>query len=536
MLRFAGHEIDLGRKELRRGGEPVHVEPQVFDLLVHLIENRARVVSKDELLDVVWSGRIVSEAALSSRINAARRALGDDGDRQELIRTIHKRGFRFMGDVLDEAPAAAPAPVPVPVPAAMPAPLPGPSGSSRKPSIVVLPFVDLNPDAGTEYFAYGLTEDIIRLLARNRWLDVLSRHSGAAFGDRQVPLREIAAALGVRYLMQGSVLKRGQNVRIVADLICAETDRQLWSEIYDLPLMDIMPVTEAMARQIAAVMEPEMARIERELAMRKPPDNLDAWDSYQRGLWNLWGFTKPSMDQAEEMFRQAITLDPSFARAYGALSYVNLQRVFLSPPDQRPRLLAEAMRGARVAVSLDDRDCMNLCVLGRAHCMLGEYDDAIAVLEQCVEMNPSFAQGYFALAFALTWCGREIDALTLVERAIELSPRDPHLTSFHLLRALAHFALGDLEAVVSCSRIAMRLRNASHTAFALHAAALGLSGRAQAAQATVEELRRRVPDYSCAYGRSDLFFCSDQAVVERFAEGLALVGIPETAAVASGTV
>jgi tetratricopeptide (TPR) repeat protein len=179
---------------------------------------------------------------------------------------------------------------------------------------------------------------------------------------------------------------------------------------------------------------------------------------------------------------------------------------------------------------------MNLCVLGRAHCMLREHEDAVAMLEQCVELNPSFAQGYFALAFALTWSGREIEALTLVERAIELSPRDPHLTSFHHLRALAHFALGDLEAVVSCSRMAMRLQNASPGSFALHAAALGLIGRAEAAQATVEELLRRAPDYSCAYGRNDLFFCSDPAVIERFAEGLALVGLPEMAAVASGTV
>jgi len=527
MLRFAGHEIDLGRKELRRGGEPVHVEPQVFDLLVHLIENRGRVVSKDELLDAVWNGRIVSEAALSSRINAARRALGDDGDRQELIRTIHKRGFRFMGEVLDAAPEIGAT-----------APRPAPGGTSRKPSIVVLPFVDLNPDSGTEYFAYGLTEDVIRLLARNRWLDVLSRHSGAAFGDRSVSPREIAAALKVRYLMQGSVLRRGSHVRIVADLICGETDRQLWSETYDLPLMDIMPVTDAMARQIAAVMEPELARIEREVAMRRPPENLDAWDSYQRGLWNLWGFTRPSMDEAEEMFRQAIALEPGFARAHGALSYVNLQRTFISPPEQRPHLLAEAMRGARTAVALDDRDCMNLCVLGRAHCMLREHEDAVALLEQCVELNPSFAQGYFALAFALTWCGREIDALTLVERAIELSPRDPHLTSFHHLRALAHFVLGDLEAAVSCSRMAMRLQNVSHCTFALHASALGLIGRAEAAQASVEELLRRVPDYSCAYGRTDLFFCPDPAVVDRFAEGLALAGLPEVAAVAtaSGTV
>src|SRR5262245_3473186 len=182
-LVFAGHEIDLRRQELRRAGQLVHMEPQVYDLLVHLVRNRDRVVSKDELFDTIWSGRIVSEAALSSRINAARKAIGDDGDRQALIKTIHRRGFRFVAEVeaaaltIEETPAARPA------------------DASRKPSIAVLPFANLSQEPDTDYFSYGLTEDVIRLLARNRWLDVLSRHSAAAFQGRDTDPREIGAAL-----------------------------------------------------------------------------------------------------------------------------------------------------------------------------------------------------------------------------------------------------------------------------------------------------------------------------------------------------
>ena len=169
-LVFAGHEIDLRGQELRRAGEVVHVEPQVYDLLLHLIHHRDRVVSKDELLDTIWNGRIVSEAALSSRINAARKAIGDDGDRQVLIKTIHRRGFRFIG-VVQEATTVNAAPVDA-------APSPEPVAPTQKPSIAVLPFTNLSREHDTDYFSYGLTEDVIRLLARYRWLDVLSRHSG----------------------------------------------------------------------------------------------------------------------------------------------------------------------------------------------------------------------------------------------------------------------------------------------------------------------------------------------------------------------
>ncbi len=534
-IAFAGLEMDLRRQELRRGGETVHVEPQVFDLLLHLVRNRDRVIGKDELLDVVWNGRIVSEAALSSRINAARKAVGDDGERQALIKTVHKRGFRFIGDAQehpDEDPpepppqSAAPADPPA-APVAVPLPSATRSEAGGRPSVVVMPFANLSPEQDTEYFSYGLTEDIIRLLARNRWLEVLSRHSAAAFKGREVPAQEIGAALGVRYLVQGSLAKRGERVRIGADLVCAETGRQLWSETYDLGLADLLHVQDAMAEQIAATIEPELSRLEREAAVRKPPSTIDAWDCYQRGLWHLWGFTTPSLAEGEAMFRQAIGLDPGFARAHGALSYVHLLRTFVSAPAERPALLEAAMRHAREAVALDDQDCMNLCVLGRVHCMLRDYAEAVAALEQCVALNPSFAQGWFALAFTLTWCGREEEALALVERATELSPRDPHLTSFHHLRALAYFSLGDMEAAADYARRAARLPNASPCSFAVHASALGLLGRPADAQGSLAELLRREPAYCCASAPADLFFCADADLVERFVTGLRRAGLSE---------
>ncbi len=516
-LSFAGHEVDLRRQELRRDGSRVHVEPQVFDLIVHLLRNRDRVVSKDELLDTIWNGRIVSEAALSSRINAARKAVGDDGDRQSLIKTIHKRGFRFVGEVTEEAEDDV---------AEIPAPEPPVASPSTRPSVVVLPFANLSSEPDTDYFSYGLTEDVIRLLARHRWMDVLSRHTAAAFRGREVDAREIGTTFGVRYLVHGSVAKRGERVRLAADLVSAETGAQLWSETYDLALADVLDVQRAMAEQIAAAIEPELARLEREAAVRRPPTNLGAWDCYQRGLFHLWGFTQPGMAEAEAMFRRAVELDPAFARAQGALAYVLLQETVVSERAGRAALLEEAMRLSRSAVALDNQDCMNLCVLGRVHAFRHDYEEAIALLEQSVALNPSFAQAHFALGCTKVWSGRAREGIADVERAAELSPRDPHLSSFYATRAFAHITLGEYAEAVEYGRRATRVPNAKAWPYLMLIAALGLMDRIEEARRVVAALIEKEPDYTLEVARSDFFFCADQAVVDRCLDGLRRAGLP----------
>ena len=534
-LVFAGHELDPRRQELRREGEVVHVEPQVFDLLAFLIRNRDRIVSKDEILDTIWDGRIVSEAALSSRINAARKAIGDSGNDQIFIRTFHKRGFRFVAEAAEvpdgegEAPVAEPpraAPEARPEAAEAQA-LPEPAFDRHKPSVAVLPFTNVGGDPDHEYFAYGLTEDVIRMLGRNRWLTVLTRHSAAAWRGKEVDPREIGLALGVRYLVKGSVRKIGERVRITAELVSAEDGAQLWSEVYDIPLSDIFDIQDAMARQIAAVIEPELATIEREIAHRKAPQSLDAWDCFQRGLWHMWAFTTPGLAEAEAMFRRAIELEPGLARAHAGLSYVYLQSIWYRDPAGRAGLLDKAMELARTSVALDERDSLCRCVLGRAQCMAQHYEDAIAELEATVELNPSFAQGYFALAFTLVWCGREDEAIALLEQAVELSPRDPHLWTFYNARAFAHFSLGELKSAAFFARKGTRTPNATHFPFATLTASLGLLGEQEEARAAAADLLERKPDYTCAFAREDLFFCANQDFIDRYAEGLRRAGVPE---------
>ena len=359
--RFAQFEIDPNQHELRRAGESMHIEPQVFDLIVHLMRNRDRIVSKDELIETIWNGRIISEAALSSRVNGARRVLGDNGNDQVFIKTLHKRGFRFVADVQEisvtpdqDVPLAPVAVAPDTVSTRV---LPSAEVDSlndvvsesiradaiTRSSIAVMPFGNMSGDPENDYFSYGLTEDIIRLLARNRWLAVISRHSTMAFQDRQVDPREVGRQLAVKYLVFGSVRKIPDAVRITAELVRTIDGEQLWSETYDLQLDSIFEVQEEMATQIAATIEPELSKVEQKLAARKAPSSLDAWDCYQRGLWNFWRFTAPGFDEAEAYFERAIAADPKFARGHGALSYVNVQRAFVDDPKDRPARLETAL-------------------------------------------------------------------------------------------------------------------------------------------------------------------------------------------------
>ena len=219
---FDNCSLDVERRELRRAGALVAVEPQVFDLLVHLIRNRGHVVGKDDLLECVWQGRIVSDSALANRINAARTAVGDSGDSQRIIRTLPRKGFRFVGEVAEEKIDTA-------------APQSGPASSPRKlalpdqPSIVVLPFMDMSPKQNEEHFADGITEDLITQLARIRWLFVIARNSAFVYKDKAVDVKQVSLELGVRYVLEGSVRRSGRRMRISAQLVDATTGVHQWA-------------------------------------------------------------------------------------------------------------------------------------------------------------------------------------------------------------------------------------------------------------------------------------------------------------------
>jgi TolB-like protein len=518
-MRFllADHVLDLGRRELRRGAELIDVEPQVFDLLVHLVRNRDRVVGKEEMIATVWAGRIVSDSTLASRLNAARKAVADTGDEQRLIRTYARKGVRFVGDVQVDA-EAEPGNIGEPPPHIRPA-------TRGKVCIAVLPFVNLGGDPEQDYFSDGITEDIITRLSRNRSLAVIARTSSFAFRGGAGDVRRIGRNLGADYVVEGSVRRRGPDVRITVQLSDTDGGRQLWTERYDRGLQDIFQVQDEITGTIAARLEPEVGIAEQQRVARKPVQSLDAWDFFRLGT-KL--FYKPSADanhEAQLLFRRAIELDPELAQAYGFLSYAIVLSMVYFDVEPHQRLLAEALSVARKGVELDDRDAMVRFTYGRALLARGMYTDALAELESARELNPSLAVVHCGLGDSLAYAGRMSEAIPYFQTAIDLSPHDPLRWAFLSYRALAHMFAHQFEDAEQWAHKASRVSNCHYWGFAHRVAALGHLQRPTELKQALADLDRVKPDFSQAIARRRLFYVKDATQISTYMDGLAKAGI-----------
>jgi len=335
---FADCALDTDRRELRRVSELVSLTPQVFDLLDCLVRNRERVISKDELVASIWGGRAVSDSAITTRINAARAAIGDDGKTQRMIKTLPRKGFRFVGVVREELNPAAPASTET-------APhLPRPAlALPDKPSVAVLSFDNLHGDPGQDYFSDGITEDIITQLSRFSELFVIARNSSFQYKRKSIDVRQIGRELGVRYVLEGSIRRQGNRVRIVAQLIDATTGAHRWAERYDRELDDIFAVQDELARAIATVLVAHVNKAEAERTLLKPPASWQAYDYYMRGvdiLASYWSTVKAAdLHESRRLLEKSLAIDPNFARAYSSLSttYVIAWRNRLDEDHLNPR-------------------------------------------------------------------------------------------------------------------------------------------------------------------------------------------------------
>jgi TolB-like protein len=274
LFQFEDYALDTTRRELRCGSVLVSLEPQVFDLLEYLIRNRQRVVSKDDLIASIWNGRIVSESALSNRLNAARSAIGDSGEDQRLIRTVVRKGIRFVGDVRERQ-------EPVLVAAEQPTRYPT---LPDKPSIAVLPFQNLSGDPEQEYFADGTVEDVITALSRFSTLFVIARNSSFAYKGRVVDVKQVGRELGVRYVLEGSVRKASNQVRITGQLIDAANGAHLWADRFDGKLKDVFDLQDRVTSSVVGAIVPKLEQAEFERVKRKPTESLDAYECFLRGM------------------------------------------------------------------------------------------------------------------------------------------------------------------------------------------------------------------------------------------------------------
>jgi TolB-like protein len=418
---FENYALDTDRRELHCGRDVIAIAPQVFDLLNYLIGNRERVVDKDDLIRTIWQGRIVSDAALTTRLNAARNAIGDSGDEQRLIKTLPRKGFRFVGTVQEvQRPASVaitdtPAQQPKPV-----LPLPD------KPSIAVLPFTNLSSDPEQDYFADGMVEDIITGLSRSKSLFVIARNSSFTYKGKAVDIKQVGRELGVRYVLEGSVRRAGNRVRVTAQLIDASTDVHIWADKFDSDLADIFDLQDRLTSSVIGAISPQLERAEMERARSKPTENLKAYDYYLRALFVTYQFTRESNAEALRLARIAISLDPAFARAYAlAANYFGQKKAWGWIEDAAQERV-ETRQLAERAIQLDQDDPLVLALSGQAYSyVLEEPEKGEALCARAIALDPNLVIARNWKGWANIYLGNVDAAIEQFSAAIRLSPLDP---------------------------------------------------------------------------------------------------------------
>ena len=521
-LSFGDYEIDVERRELRRAKAPVHIEPQVFDLLVYLVQNCDRVVSKDDLIASVWGGRIVSDSTLTSRINAARKALGDSGKDQKLIRTIARKGFRFVGAVgaqSDAEPAHTSGSLPDEIHKHSRPALPLPD----RPAIAVLPFVNMSGEPEQEYFSDGISEDIITALSKLRWFFVIARNSSFIYKGKAVHLKEIAEELGVGYVVEGSVRKGGDRVRITVQLNDVATGSHIWAERYDRDLSDVFALQDEITEAIVAAIEPQLYAAENFRARRKPPDSMDAWDLVMRALSHYWRVTRQDNVVAQALLEKATAIDPSYGQALGLLAASHTFSAHMGWADMAT-VVPIAERAALAAIRADSEDPWAHYALGSVCLFTRRFDDSLAEFEVALRLNPNFslAQGYYGLT--LSYCGRWEEADLAARRALRLSPRDPFSAVYYGIAAYAQFVGRNYEEAMRLSREGIRQRGDFVGAHRVLTAAAAMAGQDDVAKSALQELRRAQPNISLGWIASQMPI-KLEADREHYLEGFRRAGL-----------
>jgi TolB-like protein len=520
---FGGFTLDVDRRELTRAGEPISLGPQVFDLLAYLVQNRERVVSKDDLLEVVWRGRIVSESTLTSHINAVRKAIGDSGEEQRLIRTIARKGFRFVGDVrkgktpdgdvsAESASASASAPA-----LALP----------DKPSIAVLPFQNLSGDPEQEYFADGMVEDITAALSRLRWLFVIARNSSFTYKGRAVDVREVGRDLGVRYVLEGSVRKALNQVRITGQLIDAATGAHLWADRFDGTLENIFDLQDQVAASVVGTIAPRLEQAEIERATRKPTESLDAYDHFLRGLASFHRRDSEGISEALRLFCKAIESDPNFSSAYGMAGWCYAWRKINGWMTDREQETAEGARLASRALELGKDDAVALARGGHALAHLaGDVDGGIGFLNRALLLNPNLAAAWYLSGFLRVFNGEPDAAIGHFSHAMRLSPLDPEMLRMQAGMAMAHLFADRFDVASAWAEKAIRDLPTFLAAVAVLAASHALAGRTEEGRRAMQHLRKLDPELRIS-NLKDWIPIQRTGDFAKWADGLRKAGLPE---------
>lgn len=490
VIQFEEYELDLRRAELRCNGEPVLLEPQVFNLVAFFASNPGRVLSRDELIDGVWDGRIVSDSAIATRINAVRHALGDDGRNQRVIRTVSRRGFVFVPNpvlktIVDEQIA-----------------IDGSDATSEfkglplpeKPSVAVLPFNNLAGDPNQDFFADGITDDIITELSRYDELFVIARHSSFTYRDAHSDVRQIAATLGVRYVLEGSVRRLDRRVRINVQLIDAVAGNQLWTERYDRELQDIFAVQDEVTGMIVNTLVGQLTHQHYRRALQELPREVDAYDHALRAMIFFHKFSPEENKRARAEVEAALSIDPEFARAHAILAWTYGVEGALRWVDDPMTSFQKSLAAATNAISINDLEPWGHSAVGYAEIMCNHaFSQGLSAFERSVSLNPNNAHFRSWYSIGLCFAGHPEQALQEIEYAIRLNPHYPPIYLNFLGRIL--FVLKRFkDALPHLERLVKALPH-NTSGLALTAACYAALGRHDEAKAMVEKVLVVSPNY-----------------------------------------
>lgn len=519
IYRFGPFALDIAKAEIREDGRPCPVEPQVFALLAYLIEHRDRLVTRDEIFSNLWSGRVVTDSALSSRIKSARKLLGDDGRSQRYIRTVHGQGLRFAAEVSLERQPAVPAGQSEEMSVSTEAP-----AASTRPSIAVLPFQMLGDDARAATIADGLPQELITELSRLRWLFVVARGSSFRLRGNGVGAHEAGQLLGVRYCLSGTVEVSGRTLTVTTELVDTRTDEVVWAERYSGKVESMHEMREAIRAGTLSALEIRIALHEAADARLKNPDSLDAWSAYHLGLQHIYRYNRRDNELAAGFFERAITQDPAFARAHAGLSFVHFQTAFLRQTNDYAADFRLARDYAQRGIDADPLDPFVNFTMGRTFWLEGDLDRAATWLERATSLSPSYAQGIYAQAWTETMAGSSHLARDHLDLAMRLSPLDPLYYAMASARGLTHIAQHeDAEGAEWADRGA-RLPGAHPLIAMIAAAANALAGDMGRARHWVSDALARNPALTQAefFGA---FPIRDEDMRQRLAKALASVGL-----------
>ena len=479
--RFAGFVLDIRRGSLLTGaGEELSLRRQSFELLRLLVENAGRLLDRDTINRVIWPDVAVTDDSITQCVRDIRRAIGDDA--QRILKTVPRRGYLLAADVVM---ACDPPADPLSSGLALP----------DKPSLVVLPFENMSSDPEQVYFIDGLVEDITTALSCIRSLFVIARNSAFTYRGRAVDVRQIGRELGIRYVLEGSVRRAGNRLRVTTQLIDAASGGHVWAGRYDRDVSDTFAMQDEIATSVAGVIEPALADAEQRRVLRKPPERLDAWEAYQRGLWHFYQYGSDENQTAQTFFHRAIALDPNFAPGHYGYALALQWKIWHYSTRPFSEVQGIPREEALIAVALDDKDAMGHAILAHIRMWGSDWDGAIAEARTAVALNPNGAFGISMLGCVLGFGGYHEEALDRLRQAMRASPHDP-LTSLWLLWiGTIQFLARQFAAAVETLRQVVRLRPGYSSPQVLIAASLAHLGHLDEARDVLSRAPALDPRY-----------------------------------------